>query len=362
MNKCAGIFTKDTFIIIKDKPIVSLPNNINYCDSQTLAFNLGSVNHKPIYDSSYGTISSYNWKIIPNTGFTYTSGDSTSKYPSIKFTNYTTNPITYKVILSATNECGVSVPDTQNITINPRPQATASAIPSKLAFCSGGTSNIVLSNNLSSVVRYTWRAYPSSNKISGFADQLIGVTGPIIQTLINTGSVNETVLYRIVAKDTLTGCLGDSTSIIITVYPIPRVFASAQNICSGAQTNIALSSNVAGTLFTWTAIAKGVTTGFRDTSNAVSGPIINTLVNASASGDTVIYTIRAIANGCVSPDTIIKVTVSPIPSALGGSASICSSDTAKFTPSSLVFLVQALRILQVSSMAMPLDFQMEMAP
>ena len=336
VNKCAGTFVKDTFIIIKDKPLVSLPNNINYCDSQTITFNLGSVNHKPIYDSSYGTISSYNWKIIPNTGFTYTSGDSTSKYPTIKFINYTTNPITYKVILSATNECGVSIPDTQNITINPRPQASASAIPSKMAFCSGDTTNIVLSNNLSSVVRYTWRAYGSSSKISGFSNQTAGVTGPIIQTLINTGNVNETVLYRIVAKDTLTGCLGDSTNIIITVYPIPKVNASSQNICSGTQTNIALSSNVSGTLFTWTASARGSTTGFRDTSNAVGGPIINTLVNNSSIRDTVIYAIRATSNGCVSLDTLIRVIVYPIPLSSGGFANICSNDTAKYTATSLV--------------------------
>jgi PKD repeat protein len=334
-NIC-GTVAKDTFIIIKDKPIVSLPSARAYCDAQTIIFSSANVNHTPVINPNYGTISAYSWSVSP-AGSSFTSGTASSANPTISFPNTTTLPITYTVTLTATNECGVSNVASQQITINPRPQATASAIPSKLAFCSGGTSNIVLSNNLSSIVRYTWRAYPSSNKISGFSNQFIGVTGPITQTLINTGSVNETVLYRIVAKDTLTGCLGDSTSIIITVYPIPRVFASAQNICSGAQTNIALSSNVAGTLFTWTAIAKVATTGFRDTSNAVRGPIINTLVNASASGDTVIYTIRAIANGCVSPDTIIKVTVSPIPSALGGSASICSSDTAKFTPSSLVF-------------------------
>ncbi|MFY7886397.1 MAG: PKD-like domain-containing protein, partial [Dolichospermum sp.] len=119
-------------------------------------------------------------------------------------------------------------------------------------------------------------------------------------------------------------------------YPIPSAIANSQNICSAGQTNIALSSNVTGTLFTWTSIAKGLTTGYRDTSNAVSGPIINTLINNSALRDTVIYSIKATSNGCFSPNTFISVIVYPIPLTNGGFANICSNDTAKFTASSSV--------------------------
>ncbi|MDZ4668482.1 MAG: PKD-like domain-containing protein, partial [bacterium] len=316
-NTCPGLYVKDTFIIIKDIPVVALQPDIIYCDSQALVFGSSNTYHNPTYDSSYGTISAYNWSITP-TGFSYLIGNSGSRNPTVLFPNSTLSPITYRVILKATNECGISLPDTQLITINPKPIVTAT--PSSASFCSGVTTNILLSNNLPSGVTYTWRAYGSGPTIGGYNSQTLPFTSPINQTLINTGSVAGTVTYRIAGRHTATNCNGDSTTVTITVLPIPRVNALGETICSRQSTNIALNSTVAGSLFSWTASSQlGTTTGFSNQVVPISGPIVQTLVNSSsASADTIRYLIRATSNGCPSLDSVVKVVVNPLPVVFAG--------------------------------------------
>ncbi len=332
-NTCPGNFFKDTFIIIKDFPVVSLKPDIIYCDSQTLFFGLSNPNHNPTYDSSYTNISNYNWSITPSV--VYVVGNNGSRNPTIRFNNLTLLPITYRVILIVTNECGISAPDTQYITINPQPIVTPTT--GSLAFCSGGTTNIALANNLAGSVTYYWKAIPSSPNLAGYSSQFTGVAaGPIIQTLTNSGNSIQTVTYRITAKQLSTNCNGDSVDVVITVFPIPHVLASNQAICSGFTTNLILNSTVATSQYTWTATSiKGFTTGFSNQSTAIAGPISHTLINSSNSTiDTVRYVIRAIANGCNSPDTNIYVLVYPTPVTSGSTQTLCSNDTANFTPSS----------------------------
>ncbi len=335
-NTCPGVFIKDTLVIIKDIPVVSLRPDVVYCGNQTLSFSSSNLNHNPIYDSSFGGITAYNWNIFPNTGFSFVSGNSNSRNPTISFTNATSLPITYRIILTATNVCGVSAPDTQNIIINPKPIVAANSANS--TFCSGGNTNIILNHNLVGAVQFYWRAYPSSSFVSGFSNQLALNPGPISQTLINTGNNIETVTYKIAGFQSSTNCTGDSSTVVITVYPIPKVLASAQSICSGTILNLSLNSTVSGSLFTWTANSvNSQISGFSNNSTPVAGPIVHTLINTSNSTpDTVRYTIRASANNCNSADTVIKIRVSPTPVVNGSNQSICSANQISLNPTSSV--------------------------
>jgi len=327
-NTCPGNYFKDTLIIIKDIPVVGLPPDIIYCDSQT-------INYGATYDSSFSAITQYNWSISqtpgPQTGFSFVSGSNTSRNPRIRFTNFTTAPISYRIILTATNECGISLPDTQNIIINPKPIVTATS--SVDSFCSGGTTSITLSNNLVGGAYY-WRAIPSSPNITGHSNNTTGSNGPITQTIYNIGSTIQTLIYRITARQTSTNCAGDSVDVLITIFPIPRVLAANKAICSGNSTNLLLNSTVATSLFTWTASSvKGLSTGFSNQITPVAGPISQTIVNSSNTTiDSIKYVIRAKANGCNSADTTIYVIVYPLPSISSGTQTICSGNLASFTP------------------------------
>ncbi|MCK6612160.1 MAG: PKD domain-containing protein [Bacteroidia bacterium] len=335
-NTCPGNFFKDTLIIIRDIPVVGLRPDIIYCGPQSLSFSSSNPAHVATYDSSFSPINSYAWSISPASGYSFVSGNASSPFPTIQFTNTTNLPITYRLILTATNACGVSNPDTQNITINPKPIVTANSL--NPAFCSGGTAQITLSHNLAGGVLYGWRAYPSSPNISGFSNSSSPVSGPINQTLFNSGSTTETVTYKIAASQSSTNCFGDSSSVVVTVYPIPKVQAIAQAICSGATLSLPLNSTVSGALFTWTANSKAsLVSGFSNNPTPAPGPILHTLINSSNSTvDTVRYTIRASANGCNSPDTLIQIRVSPTPVVSASNQTLCSGTQLGLNASSSV--------------------------
>ena len=78
-------------------------------------------------------------------------------------------------------------------------------------------------------------------------------TTTLSQTLSNSGFVNESVIYHVLPA--ISGCTGDVTYYTVTVYPTPNLSNSpaAKQICNNQQTNVSLTSNVTGTLFTWTA-------------------------------------------------------------------------------------------------------------
>ena len=330
-NSCPGNFFKDTLIFIKDVPVVSLQGDITYCDSQTLVFGPSNLSHNPSYDSSFGSISSYLWNIT-QAGYVFLNGDSTSRNPTIAFSNNSLVPKTYRIILRATNECGISLPDTQYVTINPKPIVFTTN--GALSFCSGGIANISLTNNLAGGVTYYWRAIASSPNLSGFKSEYVGSNGPIIDTLFNAGNTTQTITYRIVAKQLSTACKGDSIDVVVTVYPVPRVQAANQTICSGAEVTIGLNATVVSTLYTWTANSvKGISSGFANQVTPISGPIIDTLTNGSGTLlDSVKYTIRAYANGCISNDTSIYVLVHPIPVLSPGAQAICSGTNFIYNP------------------------------
>jgi hypothetical protein len=330
-NSCPGNFFKDTLIFIKDVPVVSLQGDITYCDSQTLVFGPSNLSHNPSYDSSFGSISSYLWNIT-QAGYVFLNGDSTSRNPTIAFSNNSLVPKTYRIILRATNECGISLPDTQYVTINPKPIVFTTN--GALSFCSGGIANISLTNNLAGGVTYYWRAIASSPNLSGFKSEYVGSNGPIIDTLFNAGNTTQTITYRIVAKQLSTACKGDSIDVVVTVYPVPRVQAANQTICSGAEVTIGLNATVVSTLYTWTANSvKGISSGFANQVTPISGPIIDTLTNGSGTLlDSVKYTIRAYANGCISNDTSIYVLVHPIPVLSPVAQAICSGTNFIYNP------------------------------
>ncbi len=333
INHCNGFYYKDTTIIVKDKPVISFPADQIYCDTQLIVFDSTNAFHGPVYDSSFGAISSYNWSINP-VGALYMNGNGASRNPSVLFPNSSTLPIIYTVILNATNECGISIADTQLITIKPKPLVTA--VPNISSFCSGDSVSIALSCNLSGGISYTWKAFPSSTALSGYSGQLSGVLGPINQTLLNAGGTTETVTYKITAIQSTTGCGSDSVSVPITVYPIPKAYANNQSICNGTNTNIALSSNVSGSMFTWTAsLFSGTVTGFSSQNTGVTGPLIQPLSNATLVSGSVKYVLKAIANSCTSPDSTIYTTVNPTPAITNTvlTQNFCSGDTAKFIPS-----------------------------
>ncbi len=222
-----------------------------------------------------------------------------------------------------TNTCGngpTSAP--LAITVNPIPSVTNNPLSKQI--CSGSSTGIALTSGVSGTT-FSWTATPSSGNVSGF---LAGSGTTINQTLSNSGYSVETVTYHITPS--ANGCTGAIADYVVTVYPVPNVSNNplSKQICSGSATSITLTSNVAGTTFTWTAaLTSGTVTGF----SGGSGTQLNqTLVNTAYTIGTVTYHITPLANTCTGTAVDYVVTVYPVADVYfnPSSLTICSQQTA----------------------------------
>jgi hypothetical protein len=216
---------------------------------------------------------------------------------------------TYDVVISGPSgyTCSSIQSAAAILTINPKPIGSATA----QTICSGSTTNVVLNSTLSGTT-FTWtsaiQATPTSGTISGFSDS----SGNIItQNLTNSGTTAGTIRYTV--TPTANSCIGAAFTVDVIVYPAPVGSATAQTICSGSTTNIALNSTVIGTTFTWvatvqTAPTAGTITGF---SNGSVNTITQTLSNTGTAFGVIRYTVIPTANSCTGTAFTVDVTVNP---------------------------------------------------
>ena len=133
---------------------------------------------------------------------------------------------------------------------------------------------------------------------------------------------------------------GIPVNYVVTVYPTPDLSnaPASKSQCDNLATNITLTSNVAGTLFTWTCIpSTGNITGWAN--NAVPTTTLNqTLDNTGFNTEWATYQVAPTANGCVGTLTNYVVTVFPTPnlSNMPPSMQLCNNSFTNLTLTSNV--------------------------
>lgn len=247
-------------------------------------------------------------------GFSNASGSTIAQ--ALSTTGTTAGTVTYTVTPTAATCPGA--PISVAITVNPTPNATAT--PASQTICSGSTTSIALSSNVAGAT-FAWTASGTAGT-SGFSNSS-GST--IAQALSTTGTTAGTVTYTV--TPTAATCPGSPISVAITVNPTPNATATpaSQTICSGGTTSIALSSNVAGATFAWTASGTAGTSGFSNSSGSTIG---QTLSTTGTTAGTVTYTVTPTAATCPGAPIAVPVTVNPTPNATATPASqtICSGN------------------------------------
>ena len=254
---------------------------------------------------------------VPLTTFTWTAtltsgtitGFSSGTGPNINQTLTdllpTPGTVTYAII-PASGSCTGSAAN-YVVTVNPTPHITNALTTS--AICSNTPTGISLSADVA-VTTFSWTAAASSLNLSGFSN---GAGSSIVQTIINSGFTPETVTYTVIPS--ANGCPGAAVNFIVTVNPTPDLTNTplAKSQCNNVATNINLTSNVAGTQFTWTCTPSSVSiTGWAD--NPIPSVTLNqTLINSSVTNESVIYHITPGANGCNGAVVNYTVTVYPTP-------------------------------------------------
>ncbi|HLO45553.1 MAG TPA: PKD-like domain-containing protein, partial [Leadbetterella sp.] len=212
--------------------------------------------------------------------------------------------------------------------------------PGNQTICSGTAFSRTPTSNIAGTT-YTWTAAitsaPTSGTITGFTNNTIASAAPITQTLTNTGTTSGVVTYTV--TPVANGCNGTPFTFEITVQPaIIITNPGPQTICSGTAFSRTPTSNISGTIYTWTAAittapTSGTITGFANNAVASAAPISQTLTNSGTTNGVVTYTVTPVANGCNGTPFTIAITVQPtIVITNPGPQTICSGTAFSRTP------------------------------
>ena len=252
----------------------------------------------------------YSWLAAINPDVTGASTISAITNPTINNTliNSTLIPQTvdYTVTPSSNPGACLGSPQTVSISVNPSPTMTS---PSTEVICSGETLNFSLTSNLPST--YSWLA-ASSASING--ETTTPTVSPTINnTLFNTTTTNQNVIYTITPTTTVEACVGQAQAVTVTVNASPILTSPINGvICSETPLDFPLTSNIPST-FSWVATSNPNING-ASILPILSSTIDNTLINLSFVPQNVVYTVTstALADGCIGSEPV-TITVNPKP-------------------------------------------------
>ena len=262
-------------------------------------------------------------------GWHWDFGDATPPVTGIAnpMHTYTTSG-TFNVTLIASSTDGCLDTITKIIYVDSLPVITNSL--RRQLICSYGTTSIIPTSTVSNTL-YTWTTTVSSPNITGYLNNPT-TPGPFPnQTLINSGTKLDSVIYHITPHSS--SCTGTIVDFTIRVSPTPNLSNTPllKTICDSLNTNITLTSSIDSTRFIWTSTTNAGSnlSGYSDyTTLPGTVNISQVIYNSGYNVDTVHYHITGIANGCDSPIYDYKVVVNPSPDLSNTplNKSICSQD------------------------------------
>jgi uncharacterized protein (TIGR02145 family) len=282
-------------VMVNPNPVPTISGNSTVCGAST----------QEVYFTQSGMIN-YIWSLSGG-GNIISGGGATDDSVIISWN--TPGTFTLSVLFTdGLTGCTASVPAVKQITVSSLPTLTNTPLNSNI--CNGQNTNIVLTSGSPGTL-FTWTAEGSSPQVTGFSDNTSNPTTLINQTLFNSGSVNETVVYHITPEQN--GCLGQVTNYTVLVSPVPNVSftPNGQIICSSQMTSITLQSGVAGCTFTWT--ATGSSPEISGYSNNSGGMIQQVLSNSGYIPGNVTYSVTPAVNGCMGNMNTTIVIVNPKP-------------------------------------------------
>lgn len=280
-------------VTIYDAPTATIAFNQTICPGSSTTINFtGTPNATVSYNINGGP----NQSIILNS-----SGNATLS------TGPLTTTTTYN-LTSVTSFCLSPVSGSVTITVIPSPTIFGS--PSA---CMGN------------MIQFTGSGIPAASNpwtSSNMAVATVNSTGLV--TTMSPGIT--TITYK-----NINGCTAMQT-LVVHNLPIITANSSLQTICSGTNTNIALTSTIPGTTYSWNVVQAGVTGGSADSGNSINQVLFTTGNNIGQA----VYTITPTANGCNGSPITVTVQVNPIPTVIPNTygETINSGETTNITLSS----------------------------
>ncbi len=313
----------------------------NY-DLTTNIANVGSGGNNLVVGTTYS------WVAAPN-AFVTGEGSGTSSILNDVINNVTTSNqiVVYTVTPTSGNGC-VGNPFTVSVTIQPEPRGFNDNTP---VICSDASVAYNLSANIANTVSggnnlvagttYSWVA--ANNPNVGGESTVAQVGATISDALNNITNVNQVVVYTITPTSAL-GCDGNPFIVSVTVRPEPRGFDDTKTICSDANVNYDLTSNIGntgsggnnlliGTTYSWIAANNPNVSGETSVTPGTSITITDVLNNITDIDQVVVYTVTATSNnGCVGDPFTVSITVRPEPRGFNDNSTfICSDGTVGYS-------------------------------
>jgi gliding motility-associated-like protein len=245
--------------------------------------------------------------------------------------NNSNNPatVTYQItpIANGAKNGGgcTGVPMNVVVTVEPTPKVVAS--PSVTTICEGVASNIVLTsptNPSAGTLQFDLVGAPNATGGMSLSSPVVMsyTSGQSIADVwSNPTAVQQTVTYTLRPSVMVGGvptCTGNDVTVTLNINPSPVLSTSIINpilvpaaICSNDLVNVSLTSDVSGTVNTWTS---SVTTGTATGHSGGSGDLIfQTLKNTGSIPANVRYHITPKASGCAGVPVDVNIEVDPIP-------------------------------------------------
>lgn len=288
----------------------------------------------------------YSWVATSN-AFVTGEGSGTGAIITDIINNVTNSNQVVVYTVTPTNNTCVGNTFTVSVTVQPEPRGFNDATPvtcSDVALTYVLNSNVANTgsggNNLVTGTTYSWSATDNPN-VSG--ESLGAQTGGTINDVLNNiTNANQVVVYT-VTPTSGDGCVGNTFLVSVTVRPEPRGFDDAKSICSDANVNYDIATNIAntglggnnlltGTTYSWIAANNVDVTGESNVTPGTSIIINDVLNNITNVDQVVVYTVTATSNnGCVGDPFTVSVTVRPEPRGFAdNSPLICSDDAVAY--------------------------------
>ncbi len=140
----------------------------------------------------------------------------------------------------------------------------------------------------------------------------------------NTTGVQAVIEYLVQPINSSSTCVGDPPiPVTFTIDPEPVVTSQTEEICSGSQPTITLTSDIPLSSFTWT--VKNITGSLSGATSGTGPTISNVLVNNGLTPATVTYDVRSKSPlSCEGLPQDIVITVKPSPSVTDYTDDVCS--------------------------------------
>lgn len=311
----AGCVGASFFVDVTVNPAASIGNQTlaSVCSGTTFSYTPSNVPSNTVYT----------WANPVITGtLTGGSAEAVSKQ-SISQTLSSNNNLVNNAVYTVTPSTNGCLGQPFNLTVFVKP--TPSVTNMKDTICTGSSFSLTASPVPASTM-YTWTA-PLVFPFGAVVGQTSQPTQApsISQTLFNTTNAAAQVVYTV--TPIADGCVGNNFTLAVVVGAnMPTIPNQTTTVCSGATFNATPANMLANTTYTWNSptITPANSIGGASAANLPQTAVSQLLDNLTTARSTVVYTVSAKNNGCVSNNFTATVTVLPVPRTfVTGNTTIC---------------------------------------